>query len=447
MAVSVNQMAGAVAAPDGLVTTRAVGLPWYADDKGRFDDASMALDLAYDDVTAWGFAHTRADATTCATYFDSAGVMQTAAANVLRRTHDPATLAPLGYLAEEGSTNGIRNSTMAGAAAGTPGTLPTNWASALAGLSRQIVGTGTESGIAYTDVRFFGTTSSTAFAINPEFNNIIAASVGQSWTGSVYISLVGGSTANISGSFLQTVHYTSGPAYISDSTQAITVSAGALRTSRKTVTGTAPATTAFVQPQLAFTCSSGVAIDITLRIGAPQLEQKAFATSFIPTSAAAVTRAADSLLNTGLATAGWYAQSQGAWIVEYIRSGGTADAALLEVSDNTGNNRFIVSEVASVPRLSGTKSAAGLTAIDAPGGTATLGVLHKVGIAWDASGMAIVRGGGSVGTSASFPAQSGSTHLNIGRVYWGGSIFSGTIRRIRYYKTRLSNARLQALTA
>ena len=52
----------------------------------------------------------RADATTCATYVDSNGVIQTAAANVPRFDHDPATGESLGLLIEESRTNFLTNS-------------------------------------------------------------------------------------------------------------------------------------------------------------------------------------------------------------------------------------------------------------------------------------------------------------------------------------------------
>jgi len=46
---------------------------------------------------------------------------------------------------------------------------------------------------------------------------------------------------------------------------------------------------------VAFSYTTGTAIDLTLRIGSPQLEQQAVASSPIPTTAAAVTRPADVL--------------------------------------------------------------------------------------------------------------------------------------------------------
>ena len=45
-----------------------------------------------------------------------------------------------------------------------------------------------------------------------------------------------------------------------------------------------------VHSRIQFTVTSLVMIDATFRIGAPQMEQGAFATSFIPTTSAAVTR-------------------------------------------------------------------------------------------------------------------------------------------------------------
>jgi hypothetical protein len=56
------------------------------------------------------------------------------------------------------ATNSIRNNTMVGAVAGTPGTFPTNWGLANgSALSYSVIGTGVDDEISYIDVRFFGT--------------------------------------------------------------------------------------------------------------------------------------------------------------------------------------------------------------------------------------------------------------------------------------------------
>ena len=75
-----------------------------------------------DTLAARGFTFTRSGAT--ATRVNSSGVLESVASGALRIDHDPTTLACLGGLFEEAGTNAIRNSTMVGAAAGSPGTLP-----------------------------------------------------------------------------------------------------------------------------------------------------------------------------------------------------------------------------------------------------------------------------------------------------------------------------------
>lgn len=71
-----------------------------------------------------GVSFTRAGS---ATYFDAAGVLRTALADVPRFDHDPVSGALRGLLVEPSATNRLLNSGFAGGAAGTPGTAPTSW--------------------------------------------------------------------------------------------------------------------------------------------------------------------------------------------------------------------------------------------------------------------------------------------------------------------------------
>ena len=89
--------------------------------------ASMAPRLVLDFTTGAlpdGVSFTRAGS---ATYFDAAGVLQTALADVPRFDHNPVSGALRGLLIEESRTNQLLNSGFAGGAAGTPGTAPTSW--------------------------------------------------------------------------------------------------------------------------------------------------------------------------------------------------------------------------------------------------------------------------------------------------------------------------------
>ena len=71
-----------------------------------------------------GVSFTRAGS---ATYFDAAGVLRTALADVPRFDHNPVSGALRGLLVEPSATNRLLNSGFAGGAAGTPGTAPTSW--------------------------------------------------------------------------------------------------------------------------------------------------------------------------------------------------------------------------------------------------------------------------------------------------------------------------------
>ena len=101
-----------------------------------------------------GATLTRASTAYC---FSAAGALTNNSADVARFDYDPITLSPLGLLIEASRTNQVRNPRAEGSTAGTPGTMPTNWAVSAAPLSSSVVGTGSENGIPYFDLRIFGT--------------------------------------------------------------------------------------------------------------------------------------------------------------------------------------------------------------------------------------------------------------------------------------------------
>jgi hypothetical protein len=129
----------------------------------------------------------------------------------------------------------------------------------------QVVGTGTTNGISYVDIKFAGTSSSASqnFSIKTESNNIIAASNGQSWTHSVYVALVGGSTANLTNG-ISIDQFSSTPAYLSSLTGLSYTPTSTLRRYTNTAT-TNDASVAYVQPTMYNTFGSGAVINITLR--------------------------------------------------------------------------------------------------------------------------------------------------------------------------------------
>jgi hypothetical protein len=237
------------------------------------------------------------------TFVGSDGFIQRATTNVPRFDHDPLSRQSLGLLSEVERTNGIRNSAGVGAVVGSPGTPPTHWvlAPAASGITREITGIGNDNGIPYIDVKFSGTASSGYISFNQFDNNTItAASTGQTFTASQYLKVQAGSLSGITNFTVFCDERSNAGAFLQRSTTEVAPTGASLATQRYLVTRTfTNASTAFTISGIRFQVVSGASISITLRIGLPQLELGATASTPIPTSTTAVTRTADSAVIDG----------------------------------------------------------------------------------------------------------------------------------------------------
>jgi surface protein len=226
-------------------------------------------------------------------YCDADRVWKVAPPNVPRLHHDPVTGQYLGMLAEcVERTNHIRNNTAVGVVVGTPGTPPTNWVmQTKEGLTRQVVGSGTEAGITYVDIRYSGVTASDVSSlIQPENVTAVVAAPGQSWSASAWLALVGGSLSGLNVTHRVTGRDSAGSFLESTATEpALTGSLTRYEVSR-TFTNTAIERVTY---DISLTNAIGAAIDITLRIGLPQLARGSRASTPIRTSGSTVTRSAD----------------------------------------------------------------------------------------------------------------------------------------------------------
>jgi hypothetical protein len=361
-----------------------------------------------------------------------------------------APIAPQGVLIEDGSTNAIRNSTMLGAS---PGVAPTSWLpinAGSSGLAVSHVGAGVENGLAYTDIRLNGTAVAGQAYVFFESNTQIAAAAGQAWTSSLYYRIV--SAPAIAG--LSIISHdlrglTAGAAFVSNTTTGL--SAASFTLQRSAVSITTIATTAFVVNGIVFATVAG-AVDITIRVYAPQLEQKEFATSFVPTSTVAASRNSDMLQMLGADV--WFNQQAGTVVHEGRFGAGSTSGypALFCFGRNVlASNEFTgFCFPSNIPALE-VKSATVLQLnSQAPAPFANEALFKfAAAMALNDAQSAMAGALGSADTSGVLPTLpldrvSLGSFAGRGETYGGGS---QTISRWRYWPRRLPNATLQALTA
>jgi hypothetical protein len=351
-------------------------------------------------------------------------------------------------LIEEQRTNSIRNNTMQGAVAGTPGTLPTNWVvGTFAGLTTNIIATGTENGVNYVDIQFAGTSTGAACTLFFESVNNTTALNGQSWASSLFCKIVGGSTTNIISINNNVTFRNSGSTSLQSLRTAMTLTSTLTRYLQ--VVTSSNASTAFVQSGLWIAMSIGSAIDLTLRIGLPQLERGAFATSPIPTTTTALTRALDVAVMTGTNFSSWYNQSEGTVSVAfdvYAPSVSDGFGRVYQTNDGTSNNIIALLKNNGLGlEYFGYVAVAGVAQVTLYTPAILANTPVKVATAYKLNDFAQSTNGGSVptDTSGAIPTV---TQMQIGSTA-GLAALNGHLHRITYFNRRLANSELELLSS
>jgi len=195
--------------------------------------------------------------------------------------------------------------------------------------------------------------------------------------------------------------------------------------------------------------SSGVAIDVTIRVGLPQLEQGAFATSVIATSTTARSRSADVATMTGTNFSNWFNQSEGTIYIEYQGvnnvAGATRRAVEIGVSGAI-NERYIIGYIATTSSrvlvIDG-----GVTQADVSV-TSTQSNIVKLAASYILNNIAQATNGvsGTTDTSATLPT--------VDQLWFGtaegstaNTVLNGYIRSFVYYPKQLPAFELRMLTA
>lgn len=428
----------------------------------RVDHPSLSMNLIANDyvfngtrynslssfLTASGGSFTRASD---ATYFDSTGTMQTATSGVPRLGYDPSTLAARGLLIEESRANRIRNSTMAG---GGPGVDPTFWSYYIGNnnsVTFTVVGIGTEDGIPYVDARMSGMTGTgTYIQLHPEQNLIIPATTGQTWTFSTYARISAGTAGHLINRNMVIFETTNTATYVTGGQQAFTATTAGLRTQRRVFTrtfsggGTVARTLPFYQLFLA----NNTAVDVTIRIGAPQMELGATPTTFIPTSNAAVTRNADSLT---IPTGAWHNATQGtlmanAWL-PYKGAGNYPGLANLTDGTTSGQNdiSLFFADCCGDNKNAEIWSGGVQTLNGVTGGVYAGNTALKIGVAYQANN-AIAAYDGVLSAQDTTVTLPSIVRLALGRGRGEGAPANGWISQVTYYPVRIDSGQLQLLT-
>jgi hypothetical protein len=360
---------------------------------------------------------TRAGAT--ATRINSAGVRETMAADTPRFDYDPVTLAIKGLLIEESRTNLVLHSGFEAWAAG----LPTGWTKSANATVTEVPGfagsvaatrfTATVGGNVGTNRLSSGTgiiAINTQYTLSARVRRVsgtgaLSAGVDNTGTNSIYS---GTDTVNWSHvSWIFTSSGTSGSGF-------------------------------FFYPNTA---------DDTFEIDEVQLEAAPFASSYIPTTSAAVTRNADAPEISSLGS--WFNASEGTLFAEtipgFILSSGWQ--SIVDLNNGTDDNRIdfgfeypptdgrlyvVVSDVVQVGSLG----------VDI---NAVAGGIYRSAVAYKLNDFAVSNQGGAAATDST------GTVPTVNRLQLGNDVFgrrlNGHLRRFAYYPRRLTNAQLQALSA
>ena len=221
---------------------------------------------------------------------------------------------------------------------------------------------------------------------------------------------------------------------------------------RCTMLFTPTATTSSVAAYIVNSASAGGSLanslSTTLYLWGAQLEAGSFSTSYIPTVAATVTRAADVASITGSNFSSWYRQDEGtvfanartqqsatSHILAGVSTGSFASSAYLV----KGSNNLLAAAPDAAP------SSLNITLQSV---SSNVGLRAALAFTAGTGSASATMNGGTVGTDASTGIPITMSQMGIGTAPWsiGTTLWNGHIARLTYWPTRLGNEVLQRIT-
>jgi hypothetical protein len=394
-------------------------------------------------IFAWGAqleqrsAVTAYTPTTTQTITNYIPQLLTAASGVARFDHNPTTFESLGLLIEESRTNLILQSE----------DLDTTWTETRATLSLNSVVApngaltadrliaSTDNNTHFSSQTFTGTAASHTFTVYAKASGLNHVALrlfnGTSQVGLAYYNLSTGATGTV----------TAGTAAITS------VGNGYYRCSLTATLAASASCTADIQLANADNTNSfiGNAFD-GVTLWGTQVELGAFATSYIPTVASQVTRAAEIASMTGTNFSSWYNQGEGTLYAEANTPSFATTYVFAEINNNSTSN-YVRQSTTSAGTTTQFVVVDNSVTQASPGFAVTLGSYRKMAGAYTADSVQQSVNGslGTEDTSATIPT--GLVQMNIGTRSSGANTVNGTIKKIAYYPLRVTNAQLQGLTS
>ncbi len=378
---------------------------------------------------------------TTGTYYNSSGVLTTAAINEARFDYNPSTLAPLGLLIEQSSTNTFLYSQDY-----------TNIYWTKSGLST-ITGNATTAPDGTITAGLWTSTSNGASLLT-SLNNNVAIAAG-TYTISIYYK-------NNTGTFLNIYCSDTGSNYsaawvnLSTNTVAVTSNgnfSGASGTVTASSNGFYKLNLTFTKP---ITANSQITIgnlvtasnSFTKYVGSiylwgAQLEALAFPTNYIPTTSAQVTRASDNASMTGTNFSSWYNTAQGSFYAEA--------KAIYNISTTGGARYLLANTNTNSYYLYANQNSANITNYDGTNVTQAavtdFSVFNKFMSTYGSSNKTINNNGLTV-VSGSYTQQwANNTGLGIGQSGPSGSLpWNGWIKKVSFYPIQFTSAQQIAIT-
>jgi hypothetical protein len=334
--------------------------------------------------------------------------------------------------------------------------MPTGWLAYInpvqAGtMAFSVVGSGAEFGLPYVDIRMAGVPSATA---NLEFlfatQTTIVASVGQVWNHSAFLRLVGGTTAGTTAPRAQIQEWTGGGTTFAASGVGTSIAIGASLQRYEVTRTLVTAAVDRIRPGVTIPCTGGAAIDMTVRVYAPQAELGGFATSPVLTTGSAATRPAD-VLRLSAATLGLTgAAGTIIWRGTLADSAGGAASARLVTIEQTPQSlsRVVIGRGADGRLFAQIQDDAQATVALATHSVADpRGLDVTMGITWGGGTCRIKIGSDAALDDASAPSPTGAATLAIGARSDGSAPTNALHRRVLALARRCGDSEFDALVA